>query len=209
VAVLPAGAGAEEEVGGAAHALDAAGDDEVGVAGADRLGGEHDRLEAGAADLVDGEGGDGVGQSRLEGGLARRVLAEPRLEDVADDDLVDAVRRGAGPFECFADGDGAELRGRHLAEGAEILADGRADGGEDQGIGHESSPQREGTTSFYQPEAPQFIAWRGGKWVALRAHTQTVRPAHHGSPGLVLTATNRPNPLPPLTSQALMQQAGQ
>jgi hypothetical protein len=46
---------AGQHVGRQAHALLAAGDDDLGVAVAHRLGGEHDRLQAGAADGVDGE----------------------------------------------------------------------------------------------------------------------------------------------------------
>src|SRR5205814_4579150 len=61
VAVLPTRASAEEQVRGAAHALLPAGDDEVGVAGADRLGRQHHCLEAAAAHLVDRHRGDAVG----------------------------------------------------------------------------------------------------------------------------------------------------
>ena len=65
VAVLPAGPGAEQQIGRLAHAFHAAGDDQVGVAGPDGLGRQHDRLEARAAHLVDREGGDGVGSPAL------------------------------------------------------------------------------------------------------------------------------------------------
>ena len=60
-----------------AHALHAAGQDQVGIAGPNRLGREHDRLEPGAAHLVDGVGRDGLGQPGVEGRLPGRVLADP------------------------------------------------------------------------------------------------------------------------------------
>ena len=66
IAVLPARAYTEEQVGRPAHALHAAGQDQVGVAGADGLGRQHDRLEAGAAHLVHRHRRDGVGQPRLQ-----------------------------------------------------------------------------------------------------------------------------------------------
>ncbi len=47
---------AEQHVRRQAHVLLAAGDDDLVVAVADRLGGEHHRLQAGAADRVDGHG---------------------------------------------------------------------------------------------------------------------------------------------------------
>ena len=37
-----------------------------------------------------------------------------------------------------ASGDGAELQGRHIRQGAEVLADGRAGRGEEKGVGHGS-----------------------------------------------------------------------
>ena len=43
----------------------------------DALGGEHHRLQPGAADLVDRQRGDVIGQAAVERRLPRRVLAEP------------------------------------------------------------------------------------------------------------------------------------
>ena len=68
---------ARQQVRAVAHRLHAAGDGDVDVADGDALGGEHDRLESGAAHLVDGERGDVIGQPAAERRLPRRVLPEP------------------------------------------------------------------------------------------------------------------------------------
>ena len=93
IADLPAGTRAEQQIRGPAHAFHAARQDHVGITGADRLRRQHDRFQAGAADLVDGERGNGVGQPRLERGLTSGVLAEPRLQDAAHDDFIDGIGR--------------------------------------------------------------------------------------------------------------------
>ena len=41
-------------------------------------------------------------------------------------------------LQRLGEGDGPELRGRHVRQGAEVLADRRADGGEEEGVGHET-----------------------------------------------------------------------
>ena len=84
-------AGLGEQVGGAAHALHAAGDDQPGVAQADRLIGEHDGLEPRAADLVDRRGTDRRWQPREDRRLPRGVLTDPGGDDVAHDHLVDPI----------------------------------------------------------------------------------------------------------------------
>ena len=66
VAHAIAGAGAVEQIGRIAHALHAAGDGDLGAAGADEVMGEHRRLHARAAHLVDGGGADAERQSRPE-----------------------------------------------------------------------------------------------------------------------------------------------
>ena len=71
-------AGFGEQVGRTAHALHAAGDDQRRVAGADRLVGEHDGFQARAADLVDRECTDGIGQTGEDRRLAGGILAQAR-----------------------------------------------------------------------------------------------------------------------------------
>ena len=123
IAVLPTGAGPVQQIGSLAHAFHAAGQDDLGIAGANGLGREHDGLEAGAAHLVDGEGGDGVGQPSLERRLPGRVLADARLQHLADDHLIDQPGRHLGPPQGLGQDRGRELRGRQLRQPAEILAD--------------------------------------------------------------------------------------
>ena len=82
-----------QQVGTLVHGLHAAGDDDLGVAGADRRGGQHDRLEPRAADAVDRRRRRRVGQTGLEERLARRRLAGAALEHLAHEDFVDRRRR--------------------------------------------------------------------------------------------------------------------
>jgi hypothetical protein len=74
-------------VGGKAHALLAAGDDDGGVAGLDRLGGERDGAQARAADLVDAPGRDLLGHAGRHRRLARRILALGGGQHLAEDHL--------------------------------------------------------------------------------------------------------------------------
>ena len=76
--------------GRAGHRLDAAGDDQVGVAGADRLRGDRDRGHAGGAEAVDGESGDRVGQPGEQHGHPGDVaVVFAGLVRGAEDDLVE------------------------------------------------------------------------------------------------------------------------
>ena len=68
----------------------------------DALGGEHHRLEPGAADLVDRQRGDVLIEAAVEGGLPRGVLAGASLNHVAHDALVDRVRIDAGAPDGLA-----------------------------------------------------------------------------------------------------------
>src|SRR5262249_40472598 len=111
VAHTIAGARLGQQVRRIAHAFHAAGDVEVPVAGLDRLRGEHYRLEAGAADLVDGDGGDIRWDATMQRRLARRSLALARGDDVAHDDLVDVGDIDACALDRLTDSDGAKLRG--------------------------------------------------------------------------------------------------
>ena len=97
-----------------------------------------------------------VGQSRLERRLPGRVLTEAGLEDVAEDDFFD-LRDAAPPARrCAAqrlgDGDGPELRSRHVRQRAEILADRRPGRGEEKGVGHHVFPRawKERHIHYYQ-----------------------------------------------------------
>jgi hypothetical protein len=95
---------AVDQVRRAAHALDAAANEQMAVAGTDRLCREHDRLDARAADFVDRGRADRFGHAASNGALARNILAESGRHDVPDQDFVDlGPIRNAGAFERRGD----------------------------------------------------------------------------------------------------------
>ena len=76
----------------AAHRLDATGEDEVLPAGGDLLGGDVDGLEAGRAEAVELDAGDGVRQTGLDGGGLGDVAAlVADRRHAAEHDVVDAA----------------------------------------------------------------------------------------------------------------------
>ena len=134
VAQAVAEPGFREVVRGEVHALHAAGHDEVGVAGPDGGGGQHDRLQAAAADPVDRRRGHRRRKPGRERRLARRRLPGPGLEDLAHVDLVERrVGREPGTLDGGPDRDAAEPRRRHVRERASEAPDGRPRGGDDVG----------------------------------------------------------------------------
>ena len=108
-----------------------AGHRDLDVAGRDALRREHDRLEAGAAHLVDRQRGDVLAEAALERRLPGRVLAVARLDDVAHDALVDGGGIDPGAGDRFAHRHRAELRRGEVLERAEEFAGGGSDCGED------------------------------------------------------------------------------
>ena len=99
VAHAIAGAGAVEEVGRVAHALHAAGDDDVGRARAQEVVRDHRRLHARAAHLVDRGRASRERQSGPDRRLTRRGLALARRQYAAHQDFVDAVGRDPRPLD--------------------------------------------------------------------------------------------------------------
>jgi len=87
---------------------------------------EHDRLEAGPADLVDGRGAHARGKTGADGGLPADVLAQARAEDVADDDFLDLCGGNSGPADGRLDGDAAQGRRRDLGQRSAEAADRRS-----------------------------------------------------------------------------------
>ena len=135
VARLDAGAHAEDVMGRVRHRLHPAGDDALLVARPDRLGGEHDRLEPRAAHLVDRDRRDRARKSRMDRRLACGRLPHPTLEHVAHDHFLDLPGVDGGAAHGLADHEGAELRRPERRETAEVLADRRADGADDDWSG--------------------------------------------------------------------------
>ena len=126
--------------GDAAHQFHATGEGDIDDAAADQRGGEVGGLLATAALGVDGGGRGGDGQPGAEpcgAGDVERLLAD--LADAAADDLIDLGRVDAGPVD---DGllDGGQHLGRvHGGQAAVALADGRADGVDDDDVAHGGS----------------------------------------------------------------------
>ena len=100
-----------QQVRSVGHRLHAARHDEFHVAGLDSLGRQPDGLESRAADLVDGHRGHAGVESALESRLARRVLPQPRRNDVAHDNLVHLGRLDAGAGYGLADYASSEIDG--------------------------------------------------------------------------------------------------
>ena len=130
VAEAVAEARARQQVRRAVHRLHAAGDRQLGVAGPDLGRGEHDRLQAGAADAVDRRGGRRVREAGPQDRLSRRRLAGAALEDHAHEDVIEGGRRRieAGLLDGGADRDPTELDGRHGRQSPTELADRRSRG---------------------------------------------------------------------------------
>ena len=138
------------------HRFLAAGDDDIGVAACDLLDAERDRAQAGAADLIDPEGGLFLRNAGLDRRLARRILALRGGEHLAENHFVHFARLDLGALESGLDGDRAELVGGGRAERAVERANrgSLCAGDDDLGIGHDWLPleqdeRRDDRTSFY------------------------------------------------------------
>ena len=97
------------------------------------------RAEARGADLVHGLGRDLLGDAALDLRLARGDLALAGLEHLAEDHVLDLVRRYLGALERGRDGGAAEVGGVERGEAAADLSERRAGGAEDHGLGHRVS----------------------------------------------------------------------
>ena len=111
-------------IGGQGHAFHAAGDNDIGVARFDHLGGHVDAVQTGTADNINGNGGGGHGQTGLQGSLTGDVLAQAGLNDAAHINMIDLLGGDACAGKGFFDDDGTQLRSRDSAERAAHGADG-------------------------------------------------------------------------------------
>src|SRR6185312_8430011 len=111
----------------AAHALGAAADRGVDVAEEDVLRRADDRLQAAAAQPVDGERARRVWQPAVDRGDARHVhVLLLGVDDVAEHALADVFRIDLRARNGLAHHAGAELGGRDVLEAAAVVADGGA-----------------------------------------------------------------------------------
>src|SRR5205085_11204768 len=137
-----------EQVRSLRHRLHPAGHDRpLDVAGTDVLVGHPDRAKAGSTDLVDGLGADLLGDSALDLSLARGDLPLPRLQHLAEYDVLDLVGRDARALESAGDGGATELRRVERREGAAHLPEGGAAGTEDDCLGHAPENRRRAAAS--------------------------------------------------------------
>ena len=120
-----------QEVRRVGHGLHAAGDDDLGRAGPDEIMGEHGRLHAGAADLVDGRRACCVRQACPARGLAGRSLSLAGRQHAAHEDLVDLFGRKPGPVERGANDMAAKVWGAQSRETALEPSERAASGGND------------------------------------------------------------------------------
>ncbi len=117
-----AGAGLGQQVRRLAHVFHAASDHDVIGACLDLVVGHDHGLHAGAAHLVDGGAAGAVGNAGSTGGLARRGLAEACGQYATHDHFLHIRRLEAGAFNGGLDGDSAQIRRAHGAEGAHHAA---------------------------------------------------------------------------------------
>ena len=116
IAHAPPPACGGQDIGSLRHVLHAACHHTAGLSGADGQRGFRHGLEAGTADLVHRPRRDLHGDTGLDGGLTRGVLAQPRLKDVAHDDFFHHAGIHATPGKGRADGHGPQLDGRDGGE---------------------------------------------------------------------------------------------
>src|SRR5262245_34268769 len=130
-------AGAVKQVRAIAHRLHAAGDDHLSVADANRLGGEHHRLETRTADLVDRQRRDVVREAASKRRLSSRRLPESRGHNVAHDAFLDDGRIDASPSHGFGYDHRAKLRRAEVLQRTEEFAGRSPDAGDDYRFLHD------------------------------------------------------------------------
>ncbi|MNI64539.1 hypothetical protein D3C73_1199900 [compost metagenome] len=83
---------------GAAHILLSTGNHNVGFTALDSLRRQMQRLQARATNIVNGDGGNGVGESSVNGRLACRILPRTSREDLTQDHFINRVNIHPGAF---------------------------------------------------------------------------------------------------------------
>ena len=149
---------ARQQMRRAAHRFHPARNDNRGIAGRDRLRGQHHRLEPGPADLVDRQGRHTVGQPSAQRCLTGRRLSESGRDDVAHDAFVNDRGIDARPAHSFPDDHRPELRRGEVLERAQKLSRRQAGGRDDDGF-HDvilSRSMGSGRSVNRRPRAPLY-----------------------------------------------------
>jgi hypothetical protein len=132
----PAGPGSKEQVRCPAHAFHPAGNENLGVCGANGLGRKHNRLESGTTGLVDCDGSYRVWQTGLQGRLARRVLSLTSLKDKAHKHFFHLVWFYCSPPHRLCNSDCSQLGGRQFSQATLEFANWSAGCGEKKSFSH-------------------------------------------------------------------------
>src|SRR6266853_788247 len=119
-----------------AHAFLPAGDDDLGIAVADRLVAERHGAQPRTAELIDAVGGDLEGDSGSDGGLPCRVLPFTGGEDLAHDHLRHVLRLDMGAAQRLGDRYLTKLMGRQAREPADEGPNRGPRGARNDDIGH-------------------------------------------------------------------------
>src|SRR4029079_1582576 len=109
---------------------------DVQIAAADRLVDDARRAQPRCADLVDGLGGNLLGDAALDLSLAARDLALTGLQYLAEYDLLNLLGSHLGALERGRDGGSAEVGGVERREATAHLSKRRPGGAENHGLGH-------------------------------------------------------------------------
>ena len=139
VAQPVAKAALREHVRSARHRLHPACHDDVVPTRGDHQLGDLECPDRRRADLVDRVRGNLLRDPGSDRGLSRGRLPRPCLEHLAHHDVADVLRLDAGAIEPRADRDRAKLGRGHVREAAAKAAERRANGGDDDGVGHPRS----------------------------------------------------------------------
>ena len=124
---------AGDDVGSLRHGLHASGHHHLDFTRPDQLIGQRDGVQPGKADLVDGDGGNLLGDASIDRGLTSGYLPRSGLEDLPHDHVVHPIGRDPRPGQCLPDRVAPELDRRDVLESGAELADGRPRSGHDHG----------------------------------------------------------------------------
>ncbi len=122
------------------HVFLTAGQNQLGIAATDGLGGQVQRLEARPADLVDGHGGHAFRQACLDDRLTCRVLTAPCCQHLTQKHFIDLIATDTRAGEDILDDMCAEIRGGNASQAATEGAYGGTTGCYDHHILHLNAP---------------------------------------------------------------------